>query len=493
MMPRVQRGPFMARSMEECEEFALLLESPRGMAFLAETFLMVRSRTGTLCPLRANRVQLQFERERRRENIVLKARQMGLSTWIAARFFLKTLLVPGTTTLMVAHTQESAEALFSMVQRMWENLPDPLHRTIAKRGRANTRQMTFPVMDSEFRVASAAEPNAGRGLSVTNLHCSEVARWQRDASETLAGLRAALAPDGELVLESTPNGAYGCFYEQWQQAEMTGMARHFFPWWWEPAYVGTSAVDLTEEERVLVEREGLTAEQVGFRRELSRRFGAMRVQEFAEDAVSCFRESGACFFDRDVLQSCMQDVGEPLEVRHMKQIQVWLPPVVGRSYVVSVDAAGGGSAGDYCAVQVIDQTTGMQCAELQARMSPRELARQTAEIAREYNGGMIVVERNNHGAAVLAHLEQEAGANVFVGRDGMPGWLTESASRPRMLSELAVLVSSSPGLFRSERLLQEMRSFVVDTHGHAAAAAGCHDDLVMSMAIGQAVRGMIAS
>jgi len=483
----------MTRSMEEWEKLAPLLENPHGMAFLTETLMVVRSRSGRLCPLRANPVQLRFEMNRRRENIVLKARQMGLSTWIAARFFLKTLLVPGTTTLMVAHTQESAEALFSVVQRMWENLPDPLQSTIGRRGRANARQMTFPAMDSEFRVASAAEPNAGRGLSLTNLHCSEVARWQRDASETLAGLRAALAPAGELVLESTPNGAYGCFYEQWQQAEMSGMARHFFPWWWEPAYVGMPASDLTDEEKVLVEREGLTAEQIGFRRELSRRFGAMRMQEFAEDAVSCFRESGSCFFDRDVLQRCMQNVGEPLEMRHMKQTQVWLPPVAGRVYVVSVDAAGGGSEGDYCAVQVLDQATGMQCAELQARMQPRELARRAAEIAREYNGGMIVVERNNHGAAVLAYLEQEPSVNVFVGRDGMPGWLTESASRPRMLSQLAVLLSSSPGLFRSDRLLQEMRSFVVDTHGRAAAAVGCHDDLVMSMAIGQAVRGMIAA
>jgi len=160
--------------------------------------------------------------------------------------------------------------------------------------------------------------------------------------------------------------------------------------------------------------------------------------------------------------------------------------------VVSVDAAGGGSEGDYCAVQAIDQLTGMQCAELQARMSPRELAKAAAEIATEYNGAMLVVERNNHGATVLAYLEQMAGANVYVGRDGMAGWLTDVASRPRMLSELAVLLTCAPGLFRSRRLLQEMRSFVVDEHGRAAAATGCHDDLVMSMAIGQAVRGMIA-
>ena len=70
----------------------------------------------------------------------------------------------------------------------------------------------------------------------------------------------------------------------------------------------------------------------------------------------------------------------------------------------------------------------------------------------------------------------------------MPGWLTDSASRPRMLGRLAVLLSSQPELLASERLLLECRSFVTDEHGRAAAATGTHDDLVMSMAIAQAVR-----
>jgi len=470
-----------------------ILRQPMGAIYLAEELLRVRDRQGRLVPLRANAAQRAFERRRGVENVVLKARQMGMSTWVAARFLLKTMLVPGTVTLMVAHTQESAEALFMGVQRMWENLPDPLQRSVLQRGRANVRQMTFPMMDSEFRVASAAEPNAGRGLSVTNLHCSELSRWQGDAAETLAGLRASLSPGGELVLESTPNGAVGCFYEQWQQAEMNGMVRHFFPWWWEPAYVGTPVAEYTDEEERLVLREGLTAEQVGFRRELQRRFGAMRVQEFAEDAASCFRESGSCFFDRDALARLREKALLPVEVRRNKAMVIWLPPVVGRRYVLGVDVAGGGSEGDFSAVQVVDVATGMQCAELQVRVSPRDLAKAAAEIARMYNGAMLVVERNNHGAAVLAYLENEPGANVFVGRDGMPGWLTDAASRPRALSALMRLVSAENGMFHSERLMEEMRCFVVDEHGRAAAASGCHDDLVMAMAIAQDVRARIAA
>ena len=49
--------------------------------FLAEALLKIRSRSGAMVPLRANRVQEEFERRRGQKNVVLKARQMGISTW----------------------------------------------------------------------------------------------------------------------------------------------------------------------------------------------------------------------------------------------------------------------------------------------------------------------------------------------------------------------------------------------------------------------------
>src|ERR1035438_2904113 len=87
-----------------------------GMA-LAEKLLLVRTRDGWTAPLKANAAQRAFERQRGQRNIVLKARQMGLTTWAAARFFLKTITQPGTLTLEVAHSQESAEEIFRIVHR----------------------------------------------------------------------------------------------------------------------------------------------------------------------------------------------------------------------------------------------------------------------------------------------------------------------------------------------------------------------------------------
>src|SRR5580658_3633436 len=92
---------------------------PAALIGAAEDLLKVRDREGLERPLRANAVQRAFERECGRENIVLKARQMGMTTWVAGRFFLKTITHPGTLTVQVAHTQAAVEAIFRVVQRMW--------------------------------------------------------------------------------------------------------------------------------------------------------------------------------------------------------------------------------------------------------------------------------------------------------------------------------------------------------------------------------------
>jgi hypothetical protein len=457
--------------------------------FLAREFLRVRDKRGELVPLAANAVQRRYEARRGRHNIVLKARQMGLSTWVSGRLLLKTILVPGTMTVQVAHTREAAEQIFYAVQRMYDNLPQEMREGVARRSRANVGQMVFAGVDSEFRVVSAADENAGRGMSITHLHCSEVSRWPGDASATLAGLKAALRPEGEMVLESTPNGAYGCFYEEWSEAEAQGMVRHFFPWWMEPSYMAAAVAEdsLHDDERALVEREGLSLEQIGFRRWMQATYRGMAVQEFAEDAVRCFRASGHCLFELDEVEDRMEKVAGPIESRRNGALLVWMPAVPGREYVIAVDPAGGGSDGDYAAVQVVDRATGLQCAELRERLHPRALTLLVASLAAEYNDALVVVERNNHGMAVLAYLERED-VRLYMAKDRQAGWLTSAVSRPEILSKLAVMLTERPAVFRSRRLLAECRTFVSTASGRAEAASGSHDDCVMAMAIAQAVR-----
>ncbi len=101
---------------------------------------------------------------------------------------------------------------------------------------------------------------------------------------------------------------------------------------------------------------------------------------------------------------------------------------------------------------------------------------------------MIAVERNNHGAGVLAYLDGvERYAKVYE-QDGVAGWLTSAGSKPGIVSRMGALLVEQPALFYSTRLLEECRTFVTGASGKMGAANGSHDDCLMAMAIAQAVR-----
>ncbi len=457
---------------------------------LAAQLLRVRTRERRTAALRANAAQREFERRRGKRNIVLKARQMGLTTWAAARCFLRTITQPGTLTLEVAHTQESAEEIFRIVHRFLDWLPKELRNGPLRTSRDNVRQIVFPEIDSQYRVVSAGDRNAGRGLTVQNLHCSEVARWPGDPSEILAGLKAAMAPQGELIMESTPDGVGGCFHEEWRKAGETGTVRHFFPWWMERKYRGEAVAEesLDAEERELMARHGLDLRQIGFRRQVRANFRGMARQEYAENEESCFRATGDSVFEIASIEARLADVTPPVETKRNGEMEIWLPPLPGKSYLVAVDPAGGGSDGDYSAVEVLELETGLQCAEFAGHVGGLELAQFVTKLASEYNNAWLVVERNNHGAGVLALAETACGYSRIYRHKGEAGWLTTMTSRPAVLGRLDATLVDQAETFKSGKLLSECRGFVRLPDGRTGARAGMHDDRVMAMAIGLGAR-----
>src|SRR5271165_4710259 len=301
-----QLGPFLDQKIGE--------QTVRDQ--LITNLLKIRPKKGGSWWLRLNRAQEEYSRTCSKRNIVLKARQLGITTYVAARYFVQTITRPGTLTVQVAHSPESAEAIFNIVQRFWENLPKAMLKGALVKSRSNVRQIVFPRLDSEYRVETA-DDNAGRGMTIHNLHCSEVSRWPRGGMETLASLRAAVVPEGEIVLESTPNGATGVFYGEWQKAIETGYTQHFFPWWYEPSYkedVTKRAVHpLTAEEKALMARHGLTEEQIAWRRARWQVLRGQAAQEYAEDPVSCFLASGECVFDNAAIETAAAQAGRPME------------------------------------------------------------------------------------------------------------------------------------------------------------------------------------
>jgi hypothetical protein len=474
---------------EDLEELGRQLDkSAEDAVALTEKVLRIRNRRGQCVALAANRAQKRYARDswEKQRNIVLKARQMGMSTWIAGQFFLKTITHPGTVTVQVAHTQEAAEQIFRIVRRFMANLPRELRAGVLRSAHATARRLAMPELDSEYLVETAGDRNAGRGMTITQLHCTELARWPGDAEETLHGLAAALSPAGSLAMESTPMGASGCFWREWRDAEKTDTVRHFFPWWMETGYSGPAAAEesLTEEERQVRAQHGLTLEQIGYRRQIRESYRGLAEQEFAEDPETCFVASGSCYFETRTIDRRLASLPEPIAMRGRGAVLVWLPPQPGRQYLVAVDPAGGGTAGDYTAMQVIDLETAMQCAELQAHLTPAEAAREAAGLAREYNGALLAVERNNMGTTVIACAGgMEHYAHLYVHEDGVEGMLTTAVARTAMLSEMYKALEEAPRNMMSERLLRECRSFVRLENGRVEAQAGEHDDLVLAMGI----------
>ena len=254
-------------------------------------FLKYAVKERGLVRLYPNRAQMEYSQNCSKHNIILKARQLGITTYIAARFFIQTMTQPGTLTVQVAHTQESAEEIFRIVHRFWENLPEAMQRGALVTSRANVRQIAFPHLDSEYRVATAADPNAGRGMTIHNLHCSEVARWPRDGAETLASLRAAV-PDGR--------GDCAGIHAEWCRRKfLRGMAArrrnrirtHFFPWWYEESYQFTSfRLDvLILKKRSWSARQGLNEKQIAWRRDKSCATAWLGRPGVRRRSFSCFR------------------------------------------------------------------------------------------------------------------------------------------------------------------------------------------------------------
>jgi phage terminase large subunit len=150
-------------------------------------------------------------------------------------------------------------------------------------------------------------------------------------------------------------------------------------------------------------------------------------------------------------------------------------------------------AKDYACMQVVDCSSGVQVAEWHARLDSDLLGVEAARLGYLYGKAKIAPEMTGgYGQKTLDALLRECGyGNVYITEEANTvdrkqtrrwGWFTSNISRREMLDALKVVVRERPDCIRSKELVDEMRSFVVNDRGKAAAAAGTYDDRVMAMA-----------
>ena len=136
--------------------------------------------------------------------IILKARQMGISTYATSRVFWKTYLNPYHKSVVMAHDAATSDALFTMSRNIIDYMPEVFRPEFKK---SNAKEIMFEHNDSGYRLFTAGAPEAGRGQTPTICHLSEVAFWNHD-TKILSGLFQGIseADDTEVILESTANG-----------------------------------------------------------------------------------------------------------------------------------------------------------------------------------------------------------------------------------------------------------------------------------------------
>jgi hypothetical protein len=153
----------------------------------------------------------------------------------------------------------------------------------------------------------------------------------------------------------------------------------------------------------------------------------------------------------------------PALLPYAQHLRIYRAPAPGLRVAIGVDPAEGVPRGDHSAAVVVDAATGALCAILAGALEPRrDLPAAVLDLAAHYaHGGAAptLVERNNHGHAVLAALEASALSGSLVrGHDGKNGYLTGAASKADLYSHAARLLRDGEGALYDQRLRDQLGS-----------------------------------
>lgn len=487
---RAKRIELLAWCLEDFRRFAGLID--------------IVTKSGQRQKFKFWRYQSRYCDARTVRDIILKARQIGFTTFEQVRDLFHFLTVPGARVVVTCQSITGSDPL-KQLSKNFQVMFQSLERAGLKLNfrRESFTEWSLADRDASLRIieagaSEAAAQKKGRAGTVSRLHLTETAFYEY-ADETLNALLECVPTvehGSEIVSESTPNGATGFFFHQCKNAAASVGAYkfHFIPWYslveqyataLEP---GETITPTGDREKLLAER-GVTPEQLKWYRAKVLEKGQDKTdQEYPSDPDTCFLVSGRTFFERAVTNRLIERAPAPLERRDRDRIAIWKKPAAGARYLISADTAEGGG-GDPSGAVVRDRSTGEHCATVFGQYQPWELAAALAKLGLEYNTALVVVERNNHGHAVLQALHRELKyPAIYVHDDDKQGWPTNSVTRPTMLDALEDAHRKGGWKSNCRATLGQMSVFVITPSGKAEAARGEHDDLVLAEAIGWAVR-----
>lgn len=185
-------------------------------------------------------------------NIILKARQLGISTFVCLLFLDRCLFNSNMSAGIIAHTLEDAQQMFRRVKFAYDSLPDEIksYRT----ANTDTAQMLQFNNGSSIRVGTSL-----RSSTFQYLHISEFgkicAKYPDKAEEIVTGSLNTVAEGQYIFIESTAEGRSGYFYDMCKKAQAKDPKNlskldfkfHFYPWWRDPSYKSGTRIPLNQE------------------------------------------------------------------------------------------------------------------------------------------------------------------------------------------------------------------------------------------------------
>ena len=459
------------------KEYAECLKSP---AYFMKKYCKIQHPTLGTIPFALYDFQTKTLESFRDEqfNIVLKARQMGISTLVSGYALWLMTFFTDRSILCIAINQETAKNIVTKVTHMSDFLPSWLRSECTEKNKLSMRFKN----GSSIRAASSSV-DASRSTSLSLLIVDECA-FIGNMEEIWTASQSTITTGGRSILLSTPNGIGNFFHKTWV-GSMDG-SNDFNPiklhWNLHP--------DRGQEWRDLQTK-------------------LLGDKEAAQECDCDFISSGRSVIDADIVDWYKASVvKDPLEKRGVnKEYWLWEYPDHSKDYVIAADVARGDGK-DKSAFHVFDVENLVQVAEFRGDMETKDFGNLLVAVANEYNGALLVVENANIGWAVLQQILDRGYNNLYytqrdyqyvdelaqhtnkinrMEKKQVPGFTTSVKTRPLIISKMESYVREKEIVINSERTVEEMFTFVWNGM-KAEAMQGYTDDLVMSLCISLWVR-----
>ncbi len=413
-----------------------------------------------------------------RFNIILKARQLGISTLTAGYSLWMMTFHQDKNILVIATKQEVAKNLVTKVRVMHANLPSWLKQTCVEDNKLSLRYKN----GSQIKAVASGE-EAGRSEALSLLILDEAAFIDK-IDGIWAAASQTLSTGGKCIALSTPNGVGNWFHRTWMDAEDGLNDFKFTKLFWD-IHPDRGQDWRDEQDSVL------------------------GPSPTAQECDCDFITSGQSVVDGVILEEYKNtQVKEPMEKRGIdSNVWIWEPPNYTKDYVVCADVSRGDST-DYSAFHILDVESLEQVAEYKGRMSTRDYGNLLVNIATEYNNALLVIENNNIGwAAIQQCIDREYDNLFYMSKDLqivdvhrqvnnkinrmekqlIPGFTLTQKTRPLVVSKLEEFFRERLVTVHSQRLIDELFVFIYNG-SRAEAMSGYNDDLVMSFGMGLWIR-----